>query len=62
MDEEGKVQDPNLHETLNNLVAEIIKGMSGAAKSFYEREFDFFGKITGRNNRNFQILFGYIFL
>lgn len=35
-----------LYDTLESLCQNIISSFSGAAKRFYEREFDFFGKIT----------------
>lgn len=35
-----------LFDSLEALCANIISSCSGAAKRFYEREFDFFGKIT----------------
>ncbi len=47
MDEEGKTKDTGLYDPLRYIVAEISKALSGPAKQFYEREFDFFGKITG---------------
>lgn len=49
MDEEGKTKDLGLYEPLCYIVSEISKSLSGPAKQFYEREFDFFGKITGMN-------------
>lgn len=36
----------HLFDALEALCANIISSFSGAAKRFYEREFDFFGKIT----------------
>lgn len=36
----------NLYDILESLCQNIISSFSGAAKRFYEREFDFFGKIT----------------
>ncbi|EDW65723.2 LOW QUALITY PROTEIN: uncharacterized protein Dvir_GJ18746 [Drosophila virilis] len=46
MDEDQQHRDPNLYEALDMLSQNIIASFSGAAKRFYEREFDFFGKIT----------------
>ncbi|XP_037935498.1 phosphatidylinositol 4-kinase alpha isoform X1 [Teleopsis dalmanni] len=46
MDEDQQHKDPNLYESLDLLSQNIISSFSGAAKRFYEREFDFFGKIT----------------
>ncbi|XP_068156850.1 phosphatidylinositol 4-kinase alpha [Drosophila tropicalis] len=46
MDEDQQHRDPNLYEALDSLTQNIIASFSGAAKRFYEREFDFFGKIT----------------
>uniref|UniRef100_A0A1A9ULE3 Phosphatidylinositol 4-kinase alpha n=1 Tax=Glossina austeni TaxID=7395 RepID=A0A1A9ULE3_GLOAU len=46
MDEDQQHKDPNLYEALEALSLNIIRSFSGAAKQFYEREFDFFGKIT----------------
>lgn len=46
MDEDQQHKDPNLYELLEILSQNIISSFSGNAKRFYEREFDFFGKIT----------------
>ncbi|KAJ8666188.1 hypothetical protein QAD02_007850 [Eretmocerus hayati] len=46
LDEDKQIKDPSLYETLDNLITSIVNGLSGPAKEFYEREFDFFGKIT----------------
>ncbi|XP_023247195.1 phosphatidylinositol 4-kinase alpha isoform X2 [Copidosoma floridanum] len=46
MDEDKQVKDPNLFDTLDALVKNILSALSGPAKQFYEREFDFFEKIT----------------
>ncbi|KAM7348854.1 phosphatidylinositol 4-kinase III alpha isoform 1-T1 [Cochliomyia hominivorax] len=46
MDEDQLHKDPNLYDALEALSQNIISSFSGPAKRFYEREFDFFGKIT----------------
>ncbi|XP_041457096.1 phosphatidylinositol 4-kinase alpha-like [Lytechinus variegatus] len=45
-DEEGKERDGEFADALESLIEGIIASLSGPAKDFYEREFDFFGKIT----------------
>ncbi|XP_012288489.1 phosphatidylinositol 4-kinase alpha [Orussus abietinus] len=46
MDEDKQLKDPDLYDTLDSLVRSILSSLSGPAKQFYEREFDFFDKIT----------------
>lgn len=46
MDEDKHVKDPILFDTLDALVKSIVGSLSGPAKQFHEREFDFFEKIT----------------
>ncbi|CAG0882290.1 unnamed protein product [Darwinula stevensoni] len=45
-DEEGTVKDVDLYDLLNHLIQEIVDNSSGDARQFYEREFDFFNRIT----------------
>lgn len=45
-DEEGQQQDPDLYEPFDHIVNHILSCLSGPAKQFYEREFDFFQKVT----------------
>ncbi|KAG7162490.1 Phosphatidylinositol 4-kinase alpha-like [Homarus americanus] len=45
-DEEGHEKDNDLHEVIENLEKVMLANLSGPAKQFYEREFDFFGKVT----------------
>ncbi|XP_033211468.1 phosphatidylinositol 4-kinase alpha isoform X3 [Belonocnema kinseyi] len=46
MDEDKQIKDPVLFDTLDSLVKSLLGALSGPAKQFYEREFDFFEKIT----------------
>ncbi|CAH1183299.1 unnamed protein product [Phaedon cochleariae] len=46
MDEEMLQKDAVLYEALESLTNSIVGELSGPAKLFYEREFDFFDKIT----------------
>nr|CAH7716977.1 unnamed protein product [Callosobruchus chinensis] len=55
IDEDMQQRDPILFEVLESLVTSILTDISGPAQSFYEREFDFFDKITSISGeiRNF---------
>lgn len=44
-DNNCEVPDP-LKPTLDRIIANIVSGLSGEAKSFYEREFQFFNQVT----------------
>ncbi|XP_077996530.1 phosphatidylinositol 4-kinase alpha-like [Glandiceps talaboti] len=46
VDEEGKNRDGEFADQIESMMNDIIKELSGPAKAFYEREFEFFGKIT----------------
>ncbi|XP_011502431.1 PREDICTED: phosphatidylinositol 4-kinase alpha-like [Ceratosolen solmsi marchali] len=46
IDEDKQVKDPNLFDTLDALIKNILSTLSGPAKQFYDREFNFFEKIT----------------
>ncbi|VDN02816.1 unnamed protein product [Thelazia callipaeda] len=44
-DEESKEKDPDLHGPLSDLINKIVSSLEGAAKRFYNSEFDFFKRI-----------------
>ncbi|KAF8978635.1 phosphatidylinositol-4- kinase [Entomortierella lignicola] len=44
-DNDSKVPDP-IKPTLDRIIDSIVNGLSGDAKSFYEREFAFFNQVT----------------
>ena len=45
-DEECKTRDPEIGDLLERLADQIKAGMTGSAVRFYEREFQFFQKVT----------------
>uniref|UniRef100_A0A6G1SC07 1-phosphatidylinositol 4-kinase n=1 Tax=Aceria tosichella TaxID=561515 RepID=A0A6G1SC07_9ACAR len=45
-DENGQEPDPDLYDVLDELVSSIIESLSGSAKVFFEKEFDFVRRIT----------------
>lgn len=45
-DENGQEPDPDLFEVLNGLTNTMIESLSGSAKKFFEKEFDFVRRIT----------------
>ncbi|EJD74219.1 phosphatidylinositol 4-kinase, variant [Loa loa] len=45
-DEDSKEKDPDLHGPLSELINKIISNMEGAARKFYNNEFDLFKQIT----------------
>lgn len=45
-DENGQEPDPDLYEVLDELTSSIIGSLSGPAKDFFEKEFDFVKRIT----------------
>lgn len=46
LDEDMQHKDTDLYEALESISNSIVSDLSGPAKLFYEREFDFFDKIT----------------
>lgn len=45
-DENGQEPDPDLYEVLDELINSIINSLSGSAKDFFDKEFDFVKRIT----------------
>ncbi|KAK3731385.1 hypothetical protein QZH41_020342 [Actinostola sp. cb2023] len=45
-DEESQHKDPLIGDHLDNIISRIIESISGPAREFYQREFDFFDKVT----------------
>ena len=45
-DEDSTQYDEQIGEQLENLIEQMKQSLSGSALKFYEREFDFFHKIT----------------
>ena len=46
LDEDCLQKDPNIGGKLEDLIDRMSKELTGPAMSFYEREFDFFDKVT----------------
>ena len=46
LDEDCLQKDPNIGNKLEDLIERMSKELSGPAMSFYQREFDFFDKVT----------------
>ncbi|KXJ14736.1 Phosphatidylinositol 4-kinase alpha [Exaiptasia diaphana] len=45
-DEESQHKDSQIGDHLENIISRIIESISGPAREFYQREFDFFDKVT----------------
>ena len=45
-DEDSKNKDPQIGDKLEKLIEMITSSLSGPALKFYEREFDFFNRVT----------------
>ncbi|KAJ2693700.1 phosphatidylinositol-4- kinase, partial [Coemansia spiralis] len=45
-DEESQMPDP-LNPTFDRIVSDILGGLAGEDRAYYEKEFGFFGKVTG---------------
>src|SRR5690242_19606079 len=45
-DEDAKIEDPLLYRPLKEISDKIIDHLEGAARSFYQKEFELFDKIT----------------
>ena len=45
-DDESVNKDPDIGEKLERLIEEVTTSLSGPALTFYEREFDFFNRVT----------------
>ncbi|KAI6649229.1 hypothetical protein LOD99_11596 [Oopsacas minuta] len=46
-DEHSEIPDEQLHDTLEKLITVILSNLSGMSLEFYQREFEFFKKVTG---------------
>lgn len=46
-DEDGKNRDSGIADRLDYIIKKITESLSGKALDFYNREFDFFEKVTG---------------
>ena len=45
-DEDSKNKDPDIGEQLEGLIEQVTSGLSGPALKFFNREFDFFNRVT----------------
>ncbi|XP_078675528.1 phosphatidylinositol 4-kinase alpha-like isoform X1 [Branchiostoma floridae x Branchiostoma belcheri] len=45
-DEDGTIKDPEVGDRFEAMIELMTRTLSGPAKQFYQREFDFFGKVT----------------
>ena len=54
-DEDAQQPDVDLFDTLDHVINSLTNALSGPAKKFYEKEFDFFGRVTAISGeiRNF---------
>ena len=46
MDDDSQQKDPDIGEKLESLIDKVTRALSGSASKFYQREFDFFGRVT----------------
>ena len=45
-DEDSKCKDPDIGDKLESLIEMITSSLSGSALKFYQREFEFFNRVT----------------
>ena len=45
-DEDSKCKDPDIGDKLESLIEMITTPLSGSALKFYQREFEFFNRVT----------------